>query len=594
MCGIVGQINSSASIQPASFIAMRDTLTHRGPDDAGAEFFKNNHIALGHRRLSFLDLSASGRQPMCNEDETIWIVLNGEIYNYIELREELKMRNHLFKTNTDTEVIIHGYEEWGTDIIGKLKGMFAFGLLDLKKKQLLLARDTFGIKPLYYYCANGQFIFASELKAILASNEVKREIDFTSFADYFVYRYVPSPKSIWKNISKVPPAHFLVYEYETGIAELTEYRSLKFASNKIAQKALIEKTGELLEQSVKIHARSDVPIGSFLSGGYDSSAVVYWLTKLGYRPETFSIGFEKWDNSEHQFAALVAEHLHVPHTTTMVTDETLDLLDIMPDVYDEPIADISILPTWLVSRLAVQKVKAVMSGEGADELFGGYTWQKEFYARNAELSAVTKLINKVRGTENIDTVAFYSTAMSMGKFDANELKQLLSADLHTHIHTDPDWFYRKNFNKELSPLKSIQQMDIKCFMGELVLTKIDRASMANSLEVRVPFLDHELFEKIFSVDENIYFKQNTTKYILQENIREHLPDAILARKKQGFVGPDNFYMNIERYKKVLDNASLIRDGLITRDYVQRLITNKDHWRLWKVTVMEKWYSRWMN
>ncbi len=594
MCGIVGQISSTHSIQQPSFLAMRDSLAHRGPDDAGAEYFEDNHVALGHRRLSFLDLSASGKQPMCNEDETVWIVLNGEIYNYIELRNELKKRNHVFKTNTDTEVIIHGYEEWGTDIIGKLKGMFAFGLLDLKKKKLLLARDTFGIKPLYYYHANGQFIFASELKAILACPDVKREMDYSSFADYFVYRYVPSPKSIWKNISKVPPAHYLVFDYENKTRELTEYRTLNFDSKKVKEKELIAETGALLEDSVSIHARSDVPIGSFLSGGYDSSAVVYWLTKLGYKPETFSIGFDKWENSEHQFAALVAEHLQVPHTTTIATDETLDLLDIMPDVYDEPIADISILPTWLVSRSAVQKVKAVMSGEGADELFGGYTWQKEFYKLNSELSFGNKLLNRIKGKGDFDTVAFYSNAMAMGKFDADELKQLFSPSLHHHIPDDADWFYRKHFNRELSPLKSIQQMDIKCFMGELVLTKIDRASMANSLEVRVPFLDHELFERILGVNENIYFKQNATKYILQENIRVHLPDSILDRKKQGFVGPDEFYMDIQRYEQILNKSSLVRDGLIRKEYVQTLLTNKDHWRLWKVVVMEKWYSRWKN
>lgn len=592
MCGIVGQINFQKPIERTAFVAMRDKLTHRGPDDAGVYFFENDAIALGHRRLSFLDLSEAGRQPMSNEDATIWITLNGEIYNYIELRNELLKLNYRFKTGTDTEVIIHGYEEWGTEIISRLKGMFAFGLLDLKKNQLFLARDTFGIKPLYYYEHNEQFIFASELKAILKCAEVKREIDFTSFADYFIYRYVPSPKSIWKNISKLPPAHYLIYDYKKKTTQLTEYRQLKFDSKKISERDLIPEVGEMLERSVSIHARSDVPIGSFLSGGYDSSAIVYYLTKLGYKPETFSIGFKGWQNSEHQFAQLVADHLNVPHNVTLATDETLDLLDMMPDVYDEPIADISILPTWLVSRSAARKVKAVMSGEGADELFGGYTWHKEFYKMNAELSVWKKWTNKILGENNFDTVEFYSNAMAMGKFDSNELKQMLHADFHSSIPEDSSWFYRKNFNSDLSPLQSIQQMDIKCFMGELVLTKIDRATMANSLEARVPFLDYELFEKILQVNESVYFKPDTTKFVLHENIVGHLPTSILERKKQGFVGPDEFYMNLDRYKNILDNAALIRDGIIREEYYNRLVNDKDHWRLWKLTVMEKWYSHW--
>ncbi len=593
MCGIVGQINFQKQIERSAFVAMRDTLTHRGPDDAGADFFENDSIALGHRRLSFLDLSEAGRQPMSNEDETICLVLNGEIYNYIELRNELLKLNYRFKTGTDTEVIIHGYEEWGAEIISKLKGMFAFGLLDLKKNQLLLARDTFGIKPLYYYQHNGQIIFASELKAILKCTDVKREIDFTSFADYFIYRYVPSPKSIWKNISKLPPAHFLIYDYKKNTTQLCEYRQLKFSSEKINEQNLISEVDKMLEQSVSIHARSDVPIGSFLSGGYDSSAIVYYLTKLGYKPETFSIGFKDWQNSEHQFAQLVADHLKVPHNVTLATDETLDLLDIMPDVYDEPIADISILPTWLVSKAAVQKVKAVMSGEGADELFGGYTWHNDFYKKNAQLPFWKKWSNKLSGEKDFDTVEFYSNAMAMGKFDGNELKQMLHPDLHSSIPEDSSWFYRKNFNSNLSPVKSLQQLDIKCFMGELVLTKIDRATMANSLEARVPFLDYDLYERILQVNEDVYFKPDTTKFILHENISGHLPASILERKKQGFVGPDEFYMNMKRYKNILDSATLIRDGIIRKEYYERLLNNKDHWRLWKLTLMEKWYKRWV-
>lgn len=592
MCGIAGYLNFKRKIEDSEIIAMRDAMRHRGPDDDGVAFFENASIAFGHRRLSFLDLSPAGRQPMCNEDETVWVILNGEIYNYVELRAELEKRHHLFKTHTDTETIIHGYEEWGDDVVNHLKGMFAFGLLDLKKRKLFLARDRFGIKPLYYHQDDSCFVFGSELKALLKCSEVKREIDFSSFADYFTYRYVPSPKTIWKNISKLPPAHYLVFDYAERKTEITEYWKLSFSNDNEDDLKLAAEVGEKVSQSVAIHARSDVPVGSFLSGGYDSSAVVYYLTRHGYKPDVFSIGFKGWYDSEDQYAKIVADLLGVPLTVTMEDDESLDLLQIMPDVYDEPLADISILPTWLVSHAAVKKVKAVMSGEGADELFGGYTWQKDFVAMHNRLPRLKKLYYRLTGTLPFDTVEFYAGAMAMGRFDASELKKLLAPDLHSHIAEDTEWFYRKYFDQSLSPLKSIQLMDIKCFMGEQVLTKIDRASMANSLEVRVPFLDHELFERVLQVKESVYFKPGITKFLLHENVRHFLPEKILQRPKQGFVGPDDFYMNMTRYKTIVENSRMVGDGIVQREYCTRLLQAKDHWRLWKLAVMEKWYSRW--
>jgi len=592
MCGIVGYLNFQRKIELSEIIAMRDTLRHRGPDDEGAAVFENGSVALGHRRLSFIDLSPAGRQPMCNEDETVWIILNGEIYNYVELRTELEKHYHVFKTHTDTETIIHGYEQWGFDVVNHLKGMFAFALLDLKNKQLFLARDRFGIKPLYYRHFNSCFVFASELKAILQCREVKPQMDFTAFADYFNYRYVPSPKTIWKNIFKLPAAHYLVFDYEKQQTSLREYWKISFGCSNADETKLAKEVGEMISASVAIHARSDVPVGSFLSGGYDSSAVVYYLTQHGYKPETFSIGFKDWCDSEHQYAEIVAGLLNVPLTVAMKDEESFNLLDIMPDVYDEPLADISILPTWLVSHLAAKKVKAVMSGEGADELFGGYTWQKEFFAMSKARNWRRKLYHALAGTPAFDTVEFYVGAMSMGRFDSAELKKLLTPDYHRHVAEDADWFYRQYFDKSLTPLKSIQFLDIKCFLSEQVLTKMDRASMANSLEVRVPYLDHELFEKVLKVKECIYYKPGVTKFLLYENMKHILPEKILQRPKQGFVGPDDFYMNMNLYKTILNKSRLIRDGIVQKDYCLGLLASKDHWRLWKLAVMEKWYNRW--
>lgn len=592
MCGIAGLFQADQPLRADDFTRMRDSLAHRGPDDAHSELFENAHLALGHRRLSFLDLSPAGRQPLSNEDQSVWIVFNGEIYNYLELRGELQASGHTFHTRTDTEVIVHGYEEWGQAVLGRLKGMFAFGLLDLNRKRIWLARDRFGIKPLYYTCQPGLFAFASELKSFVASDLFKMELDISSVADYLAYRYVPSPKTIWKGFSKLPPAHSLTYEYKTGRMEMNEYWKIPFAENDTPSRKLVANFGTTLADSISLHARSDVPVGSFLSGGYDSSAIVQYLAGSGHRPETFSIGFEGWPESEHQYAAKVAETFGVPLHHELADETSLDLLEIMSDVYDEPIADISIIPTWLVSRMAARNVKAVMSGEGADELLGGYWWQKKIVGMQLEQNWMARFIQKFR-KPGFDTVEYYADAMAMGRFDQREMQRAFEPAMHQYLPEDPDWFYRRHFNRRLSPLKSIQQMDIKCFMGELVLVKIDRASMAHSLEVRVPFLDHDLFQQVLGSKASSYFRSDVTKYLLHENIRDKMPDLILNRSKQGFVGPLDFYEDMARYHAILDDCRICQEGIIRREYVEELFVRNDNWRLWKLAILEKWYARWV-
>lgn len=588
MCGILGHISINKTIDQAIFGQMLTTLEHRGPDDFGVYFSMDKKFALGHTRLSFLDLSDFGKQPFSTTEKDLWITFNGEIYNFLELKEELK--NHYeFKTNTDTEVLIAGYQTWGINFINKLKGMFAFALLDEKKGKLFLVRDRFGIKPLYYYQNSENLIFGSELKAILASEIPKKEIDFSAFADYFVYRYVPSPKTIWKDIKKLPPAHYLEINTTNLEQKLHEYWHISAENKTINPDEIIAKTDAILFKSVKEHLRSDVPIGSFLSGGYDSSALVYYLKKMDYDPKTFSIGFSKWEKSEHQFASIVAKHLNVDNKSIIADNSSLDLVNKMADVYDEPIADISIVPTFMVSQLAGQEVKAVLSGEGADEIFGGYSWQHEFHKLNNPKGFFQKIKTKL---QPIDTVSFYAKAMAMGWFDKEELQKMLHPNLHQFIPDDVHWFYRRHFNNALSPLKSIQYMDIKCFMAELVLTKVDRASMANSLEVRVPFLDHELFETVFSLDENGYYKKDKSKYLLYENIKNGLPKEILERKKQGFVGPDAYYMDLEYYKTELRNSKLVEYQIINQSYIDDLFKETYNWKLWKILIMEKWFQKW--
>ncbi|MFN6341901.1 MAG: asparagine synthase (glutamine-hydrolyzing) [Bacteroidota bacterium] len=587
MCGIAGLISSSEPVSKSLFTHMVNTLQHRGPDDSGVFLSEDDFIALGHRRLSFLDLSSAGKQPLKSSNQNSWITFNGEIYNYLELKEELNTQ-YIFQTETDTEVVLAAYQTWGISFIHKLKGMFAFAIYDEHKKKLLLARDRFGIKPLYYAHAGKQFVFASELKAIVASGIVDKQVDFSSFTDYFVYRYIPSPKTIWKDVYKLPPATFMEIDTQTLAQETVEYWNLNSSNSSQPDDDLIREIDYLLKQSVKEHTRADVPIGSFLSGGYDSSALVNYMKTIHQDPETFSIGFSKWEKSEDQFAAIVAKHIGVNNTAVVADEDSLLLIDKMAEVYDEPIADISIVPTFMVSKLARTKVKAVLSGEGADEIFGGYTWQHEFM-KKTNANWLTQLLGK-----KSDTVGFYAQAMAMGWFDSEELKRMLHPRLHQFIHDDVHWFYRKHYKSNLSPLKSIQYLDMKCFMGELVLTKIDRASMANSLEVRVPFLDHTLVEKVFSLNESSYFRPNQTKYLLFENIKNSLPHSILERKKQGFVGPDSYYMNLDFYRRELANSTLVKAQLVNQGYIDDLLKESYNWKLWKILVMEKWFKRWVD
>lgn len=591
MCGITGWWSKSHEIDKSLFNSMRDSLIHRGPDGFGSYFCSSKNLALGHRRLSFLDLSESGSQPICNEDKTIWLTVNGEIYNYLELREELK-ENHVFKSATDSEVIIHAYEEWGMDMINKLEGMFAFGLWDENKQKLILARDRFGIKPLYYYLDDNQMIFASEIKAIIKNPNIPRDIDFGSFCDFFVYRYIPSPKTIFKNIYKLEPAHYIEFSNVSQISKI-EYYKFSFDNNHQAQKQVVSELENLLSESVKIHIRSEVSIGSFLSGGYDSSAMVNFFADHQKEFNTFSIGFSNWEASEHLFAEIVAKKFKTTHFSEVLDKTSLDILRDLVYYYDEPIADISIIPTYQVSKLAAGHNKAVLSGEGADEIFAGYTWHRDYlwHVSKKDIKSAKKWgwdlpIN------NFD-IESYSKAMGMGEFDKNELQKLLNPEIHNNIPEDTNWFYRKYYKDELPNPKQFQYMDIKCFMGELVLAKVDRASMANSLEVRVPFLNSKIVSKLLNLSPEVYFDKSKQKVLLYKVLKNKLPGKILKRRKQGFVGPDNYYMDFEWYKDTLKYSLLVENNIINRDCIDNYLNNKEHWKLWKIAVMELWYKKWI-
>lgn len=592
MCGIGGVFSKELSIDERALQRMSDALKHRGPDDEGMYISENKKSGLIHRRLSFLDLTSAGHQPMRSGDASIHVVLNGEIYNFKQLRNELQSLGCVFKSQTDTEVLIHGYKVWGKSLPEKLSGMFAFAVLDEKNQKLFLGRDRFGIKPLYYAFDSSMFSFSSEIKGILATSYMKKDIHPPSVGWFLANRYIPSPHTIWKNIFKLPAAHSLEFDLNDFTFTIQRYYTPKPNMLRMSGDEAFETFHHLLLQSLSQHLIADVPIGSFLSGGLDSSTLVYLMQKsLNYPTQAFSIGFKGWNESEHQYAEMVAKSAGAAWHAEILDSIQLDDVKKLMWHYDEPIADISILPTYTVSKLARRYVKAVVSGEGADEVLGGYWWHKpqNFYYP----SVFQRWISLVKKPDFNQVKQHYIHAMSMGLFNHDELKQCLASEFLHELPDDP-FHHFDNFRHDGIPvLKQLQLLDLHTFMNELILTKVDRASMAHSLEVRVPFLDHTLVDFMLSLHPDVYFNPTDQKPFLKSLLKNHVPDVILNRPKQGFVGPDRFYMNYPLYAQTLLHGALISQGVINKSYLQKCIENKDHWRLWKLFVLENWWQVWM-
>ncbi len=590
MCGISGVWSKNTCIDVGRFNAMRDTLLHRGPDAAGTWMNTYKNIALGHRRLSLIDLSSRANQPLTGADNRVTITVNGEIYNFNELRQELKSNGYIFTTQSDSEVLIYGWLHWKTELPKQLKGMFAFAIWDDLEKTLFIARDRFGIKPLYYHIDSNEFIFASELKSLINWNPALKELNLSRVADYFTYRYIPAPYSVFNNILKLPAAHCMLIDCNFEIKQWQYWDLLNLDALSRSTRNIVCDTKEILLNSLKEHMVADVPVGSLLSGGYDSGAMVSLLGKESYTFNTFSIGFANWDQSEHWYAKLVSDAYSMPLYTEVLGQDSLDVLQSLMYFYDEPIADISIVPTYYVFLLASQYNKAVLSGEGADEIFAGYTW----YSENMRLLRANRFKNLIsHGNSQEFSLEAYSQAMAMGHLRYPELKALFNPELSYAIPHDSDWFYRQHYKENLPHLKRFQYLDIKCFMGELVLTKIDRASMASSVEARVPFLDHQLVESLFAAQVNQVFHRKQYKYILYQLIKDSLPQAILKRKKQGFVGPDFFYSNDVFYQTMISGSRLVADKLLVESELQLWLAGKQYWKLWKFAVLEMWYKQWM-
>jgi asparagine synthase (glutamine-hydrolysing) len=580
MCGIYGYVSSRGGIQPEILRRMGDTLRHRGPDDEGEwiQHSKELAVALGHKRLSIIDLTSAAKQPISDEDGKIWLTYNGEIYNFRELRSELAAKGHTFKSTSDGEIIVHLYEEMGAACLERLKGMFAFALWDETQQSLFLARDRIGKKPLHYAIYDGGIAFASEIKALLKHPQVVKEIDLSALNKYLTFEYVPAPATIFKSIKKLEPGHYL--SYQNGKSEIKKYWDIPLADYPIGFKTedeYAEELRDILERAVRSRLVADVPVGVFLSGGIDSGVIAALAAKANRKIECFSIGFDEPSFDESSHAKSIAKALGLNHRLKIFnTREMLDNLDELPNFLDEPLADASILPSYLLSKVASERLKVAISGDGGDELFAGYpTYQAHriitYYdllpetlknsvkalaawlpVSHGNISTDFKIKQFLRGAGVSPEIRFF---MWMGSFTESEKKGLLSSDVraalaHENTYEDVFAYIRESgLNKDL---ERILYLSMKLYLQDDILVKVDRAAMANGLEVRCPLLDQELVEFACRLPMQYKLHGLKTKYLLKKAAAGILPDSIINRKKKGFGIPISKWLTGELKSYMLD------------------------------------------
>ena len=501
MCGITGLLSLDRNIDLSNIEAMTASLTHRGPDGDG--IWLQDRVAIGHRRLAIIDL-ATGKQPLCNEDETVWITFNGEIYNYLELREQLLCAGHRFKTKSDTEVIVHAYEEWGDRCVEKLRGMFAFGIVDLNQRRIFLARDQLGIKPLYYLSTSSCFAFASEIQAF-RQLPVNLDLDLQAIDRYLWLQYIPPPKTVFQQIKKLAPAHRVSITFDGKLSTPEEYWQLDFQpNNNRSESDWLEELDHILQDSIKAHLVSDVPFGAFLSGGVDSSAIVTYMSQILEQPiKTFSIGFEEAEFNELNYAAIPAKILQTEHHTQIVKPESLDIL--LPKLvqhYGEPFGDSSAIPTYYVCKMARQHVTMVLSGDGGDECFAGYNTYRSWMAwLNQEEKPLWKrfaypIAQRLKPQRYPPRKPKLESWFKFITHIPSDLRSQLWREEYRELTTYPIELFEREKPKiaDYTWSQKAQYIDIKTYMPGSILTKVDVASMLNSLEVRTPIVDTKVFE----------------------------------------------------------------------------------------------------
>ena len=644
MCGICGKLSYGNKIVDEALLKrMCRSLAYRGPDDEGVFVSSNSgsrnpkvQVGLGHTRLSVIDLSDAGHQPMCNEEGTVWLVYNGEIYNFKEIRVELELKGHRFRSNTDSEVIIHLYEEEGIDCLKRLNGMFVFCIWDEHSKKLWLCRDRLGIKPLVYYWDGETLIFSSEIKGILCDSDVRKEIDWAALDLYLTFNYIPAPRTIFKNIKKLEAGHYLLAKKKTVVTRKywdinTDITPLQDKPKRSSDQIGVykERLYGLMENAVQKRMISDVPLGTFLSGGIDSSIIVGLMARNSERPvKTFSIGYKDIPLfDETRYSREVAKFNKTEHYEFKL--DYKDILDSFPDVLetlDEPFADSSAIPTYIVARETKQHVTVALAGDGADELFAGYRmYQGEYMAKYYSLlpdilkeKIIEPFINYLpdsrdkKHSEYIRRFKKFTKGMSGSLaerfygwqeiFSPDTRQKLIKHHLRDRIsfQTGQEIICQKLNEFAGDNINRMLYVDVKHSLPGDMLTKVDLMSMRNSLEVRVPFLDHEVVEFAFEMEGNVKLKGMKRKYILMETFKDILPPMLHNRPKWGFEMPIGAWLRKEL--RFLIDDFLCKDfiniqGIFEYEAIDDLI--KKHmskredtsWQLWNLIVFQHWYKR---
>jgi asparagine synthase (glutamine-hydrolysing) len=625
MCGLAGiYLPDGATPDRALLARMNDALTHRGPDEAGLHLEPG--VGLAHRRLSIIDI-ATGQQPLFNEDGSVVVVFNGEIYNFAELAQELAALGHVFCTHSDTEVIVHAWEQWGDACVTRFRGMFAFALWDRNQHTLFLARDRLGIKPLYYArLPDGALIFASELKSLLLYPGLKRTLDVRAVEDYFAFGYVPEPRTIFSTARKLEPGHTLCVN-GSGAAEPRRYWDVPFAlraheNEADAQVELIER----LREAVRIRLISEVPLGAFLSGGVDSSAIVALMAQVADGPvNTCSISFGESDFDESEHAAAVARQYHTRHSSERVASDDFDLVDGLATLYDEPFADSSALPTWRVCQLARRRVTVALSGDGGDENFAGYRRYRfhlfEERLRSALPSALRRPLfgalgrlypkldwapRVLRGKSTFQSLArdtLEGYLHNVGVVTEEQRARLFSAQLEADLqgYRAVEVLRRHAAQAPTDhPLSLVQYLDLKTYLAGDILTKVDRASMAHALEVRVPILDHPFVEWVSGLPPEFKLRDGMGKRIFKRALEPYLSKDILYRPKMGFAVPLSDWFRgplRERLRRSLLDGVLSGTGLFDMGFIRRVVdehqsSQREHSALlWSLLMFERWQEK---
>jgi asparagine synthase (glutamine-hydrolysing) len=602
MCGIVGifDLQGKREINKDVLSRMNESQYHRGPNEGGIH--TEPGLGLGHRRLSIIDLG-SGQQPMHSRDKNVVVTFNGEIYNFMDVRKELEVMGYSFQTHCDTEVIVYGWQAWGEACVDHFRGMFAFAIWDRHQQSLFLARDRLGVKPLYYaQLSNGQFIFASELKALKIHPDLPRELDPTAIEDYFGFGYIPDPKTIYKNVHKLEPGYCLTLRHGQLNCHPRQYWNVRFAVDPKprSEQDIGEELMGRFREAVKIRMMADVPLGAFLSGGVDSSGVVAMMAGLSADPvNTCSISFGDPAYNESKFAAQVAERYHTSHRVEQVNPDDFSLIDQLAGLYDEPYADSSALPTYRVCELAKKQVTVVLSGDGGDENIGGYgryrwhvneekmrsylpdTIRKPLFGTLGQLYPKADWAPKIfRAKSTLESIGrdsvegyFHSVSVMSNQLRSQLFSQTLKQALQGYQAVE---VFRRHLRDAPTdhPLSQVQYLDIKTYLPGDILTKVDRASMAHALEVRVPLLDHQLVEWLAGISPELKLKGREGKYIFKKSLEPYLPDSVLYRPKMGFAVPLNAWFKgplRDKVRTALLGDTMLQCGLFDPAMLERIV-----------------------